>query len=110
MHGIYERSKQAAVLLGIAPGIPISDILLVPKRPIINAVFEVIHHPGGVSIESRSLLRSYWRPKNGIEAAVIIVECPRFWHADVGQLAAVRGIHLVAVEQLDLNIYSVVYE
>src|SRR5690242_7164799 len=99
-----------AVLLGIPPRIPIADVLLVPQRPVVNAVFEMINRPGYVFVEGSLLLGGERRPVDGVDAAVVIVEGAGLWDAHVRQLSAMSGVHLIAVEKLNLNIHAVIDE
>ena len=74
VHGGDERLEQPAVLLGIAPGVPVADVLLVPQRAVMNAAAEVVHHPIHVAGEGVDLLGRLGRPEDGVETAVVVVE------------------------------------
>ena len=97
VHRVNKRTQQASVLLRISPGVPVSDVLLIPQSPVVNAVFEVVDHPRYILIERSCLLRRNRRPEHGIGAAVVIVKRSCLRHADIRQLAAARGVHLVSI-------------
>ena len=42
-------------MVWITPGIPITDVLLIPQSPVVNAILKMIHHPCHVSIEGGNL-------------------------------------------------------
>src|SRR5436853_7923304 len=97
VHSGDKRVKEFPVLLGIAPWIPVSNVLFVPQRPIVDAVTEMIHHPGGVAVERGNLFRRIGRPEHGIQAAVVVVERPWLRNTRIWQLTARRGIHRVSL-------------
>ena len=108
VHGFDKRSQEPSILLGIAPGIPIANVLFIPQSPIVDTIVKMIHHPGRVSIEGSDLLGRSRRPEDRIQTPVIIMKRSGLGNTHVRPLAAGRGVHHVAIDQLHLDIDSVV--
>src|ERR1700733_6332670 len=51
-------TQKLPVLFGIAPWIPIADVLLIPQSPVVDPIMKAVHHPRDITIEAGSLLRS----------------------------------------------------
>src|ERR1051326_6571980 len=92
------------VLHRVAPRVPIADVLFVPQRPVMDAVFEVVDGPADVLVKSVGLLGRNGRPIDRVEAAVVIVKGPWLGNADVRQLAAASGGTHPALEGVDVGL------
>ena len=55
VYGFDKRTEEFSKLVWITPGIPITDVLLIPQSPVVNAILKMIHHPCHVSIEGGNL-------------------------------------------------------
>ncbi len=74
MHNGNERGEQAPVFFRISVRVPITDVLLVPQRVVMNPAAKVIHHPFDVAQERCNLVGSFGRPKNGIDTVIVVVK------------------------------------
>ena len=110
VHGGNKGFEQAPIIFGIAPGIPVADIFLIPERPITYAAAEVRHHELDVTDEGFDLFRRFRRPEDRVEAAVIVVEGAGLGKDGVRNLSRWRGVQGIAVEQLHLNLNAVIHE
>src|SRR5689334_22294994 len=78
-----KRSQKIPVLLGIAPWIPIANVLFVPQSSVVDPIMEAVHHLCDVAIECGSLLRSSGRPEHGVQAAIVVMKRSRFGRAHI---------------------------
>jgi hypothetical protein len=86
VYSFDEWSQKSAVLLGISPGVPVTDVLLVPQCPIVNAIAEMVYHPRDIAVECRDLLRGSGSIEDGVQAAIIVVE--RAWRGGLRRAAS----------------------